>query len=110
MTASAVRAPLRRSTRPNPASAREDRLVPFSEAAPRLSRTRETLRKWHDEGHLPAVVSPGGQWSTFQSFIDAVFASARSGRPGVIEEIARAWFRDRGEEAAPRPALAGVAS
>jgi hypothetical protein len=41
------------------------------------------------------VVSPGGQWSTFESFINAVLASARPGRPGVIEAIARAWFRQR---------------
>ena len=87
-----------------------DRLVPFSVAGPQLNRTPATLRRWHDEGHLPAVVSPGGQWCTFQSFLDAVLGSARPGRPGVIEEIARAWFRDRGGEAAPRPALAGVAS
>jgi hypothetical protein len=86
---------------------------PFSEAAPRLSKTPETLRKWHDGGHLPAVVSPGGQWATFESFINAVLASACPGRPGVIEEITRAWFRQRepqaaglgrGGEALPRPA------
>jgi hypothetical protein len=75
---------------------RTDRLVSFSEAAPRLSKTPETLRKWHDEGHLPAVISPGGQWSTYESFISAVLSSARPGRAGVIEEIARAWFAERG--------------
>jgi hypothetical protein len=95
MTVSAVEARTGRPKRRNPVLARGDRLVPFSEAAPRLSKTPETLRKWHGEGHLPAVVSPGGQWSTFESFIGAVLASARPGQPGVIEEIARAWFGQR---------------
>src|SRR5712691_4245344 len=110
MTVSAVEARTARPRRRDPASACGDRLVPFSEAAPRIGKTPDTLRRWHDEGHLPAVVSPGGQWCTFQSFLDAVLGSARPGRPGVIEEIARAWFRDRGGEPPSRPALAGVAS
>jgi len=41
---------------------------------------------------MPAVITPGGQWSTYESFIDAVLASARPKQPGSIEEIARAWF------------------
>ena len=72
-----------------------DRLIPFPQAARRIGRSPDTLRNWHDEGHLPAVVSPGGQWSTYESFIAAVLASARPGEAGVIEDIARAWFAER---------------
>jgi hypothetical protein len=41
---------------------------------------------------MPAVVTPGGQWSTYESFIEAVLASVRPKQPGSIEEIARDWF------------------
>jgi hypothetical protein len=41
---------------------------------------------------MPAVIGPGGRWSTYESFIDAVLASARPRQAGVIEEIARDWF------------------
>ncbi len=96
MTVSAMPAPGLRHPGPSPA----DRLVPFSEAALRLGKTPDTLRRWHDEGHLPAVIMQG-QWSTYESFIAAVLASARPGQAGVIEDIARAWFagRDSGTEA-----------
>jgi len=46
-------------------------------------------------------MSPGGQWSTYESFIDAVLASARPRRAGVIEQIARDWFAGRSSEALP---------
>ncbi len=101
MTVSAVEARTARPRRRNPVPTCGDRLVPFSEAAPRLGKTADTLRKWHDEGHLPAVMSPGGQWSTYESFIDAVLASARPRRAGVIEQIARDWFAGRSSEALP---------
>ena len=79
--------------------AREDRLVPFPEAARRLGRSPDTLRLWHDDGHMPAVVTPGGQWSAYESFIDAVLASARPKQAGSIEQIARHWFAEHGPEA-----------
>ena len=96
MTVTAVAAPRRR----HPEISAADRLVPFSEAGQRLGKTPDTLRRWHDEGHLPAVIMQG-QWSTYESFITAVLASARPGQAGVIEDIARAWFaeRDCGSEA-----------
>ena len=72
-----------------------DKLVPFPDAARRLGRSVGTLRLWADAGHLPAVTTPGGQWSAYESFIEAVLASARPGRPGRIEEIARDWFAGR---------------
>lgn len=96
MTVSAVDARTARSRRRSLVPAHADRLVPFPEAAPLLGKTPETLRAWHDEGHLPAVMSPGGQWSTYESFITAVLASARPGQAGRIEDIARAWFTERG--------------
>ncbi len=89
VTASAAAPPARRRS---PAPAPRDCLVPFPEAARRLGRSPDTLRLWHDDGHMPAVVTPGGQWSTYESFINAVLASARPKQPGSIEEIARNWF------------------
>jgi hypothetical protein len=94
MTVSAVAARTDRAKRRTPP--RADRLVPFTEAATTLSKQPETLKLWHDLGHLPAVKSPGGQWSTFKSFIDAVLASARPGHAGDIQEIARVWFAEHG--------------
>jgi hypothetical protein len=91
MTVTAVEA----SRRKHPELPAADRLVPFSEAALCLGKTPDTLRRWHDEGHLPAVIMQG-QWSTYESFITAVLASARPGQAGVIEDIARAWFAERG--------------
>ena len=107
MTETAEMAKFRRPGRV-PASADGDRLVPFADASARLGWTPETLRNWHDGGHLPAVQSPGGQWATFESFIVMVLASARPGRPGRIEQIARAWFAERG--ITPAAPLAAVAS
>jgi hypothetical protein len=83
----------------NTRTAREDRLVPFPEAARRLGRSPDTLRLWHDDGHMPAVVTPGGQWSTYESFIKAVLASARPKQAGSIDQIARHWFADHDSEA-----------
>jgi len=48
---------------------------------------------------MPAVVTPGGQWSTYESFIDAVLASARPKQAGSIEQIARDWFAEHTSEA-----------
>ena len=83
------------ATRRNPRPPRSDSLVPFPEAARRLGRSADTLRMWHDAGHMPAVVTPGGQWSTYESFIEAVLASARPKQAGQIDEIARGWFAAR---------------
>ncbi len=92
MTVTATKAPMTPVSGP-------DSLVPFPEAARRLGRSPDTLRLWHDAGHCPAVVSPGGQWSTYESFISAVLASARPKHAGSIEQIARAWFAARAPEA-----------
>ena len=83
----------------SPALQRRDRLIPIGDAARLLGYSADTLRRWHDEGHLPAVITPGGQWSVHESFISAVLASARPGRAGVIEEIARDWFAAHAPEA-----------
>ena len=76
-----------------------DKLIPFPVAAKKLGKTPETLRAWHDAGCCPAVVSPGGQWSTYESFIAAVLASARPKQAGQIEDIARDWFAAHTPEA-----------
>ena len=100
MTVTAADARTRAAERRNPRAAREDRLVPFPEAARRLGRSPDTLRLWHHDGHMPAVVTPGGQWSTYESFIGAVLASARPKRAGSIEQIARDWFAKHSSEPA----------
>jgi hypothetical protein len=96
MTAPAAVAGAERPKVRNLAVLRSDRLVSFPQAARRLGRSPDTIRAWHDAGHLPAVTTPGGQWSTFESFIAAILASARPGEAGSIEDIARAWFAERG--------------
>jgi MerR-like DNA binding protein len=88
MTVSALEHRHAQRTQAGPA----DRLVPFADAADRLGRSKDTLRNWHDKGHLPAVITPGGQWSTYESFICAVLASPRPAQPGAVEDIAREWF------------------
>jgi hypothetical protein len=72
-----------------------DRLIPFPQAARRLGKTPDTLRRWHGEGHLPAVIMQG-QWSVPESFVAAVLASPRPSCPGRIEDVARDWFAERG--------------
>ena len=69
-----------------------DRLIPLAVASDRLGYSVDTLQNWHEKGHMPAVIGPGGRWSTYESFVNAVFASARPRQAGVIEEIARDWF------------------
>ena len=99
MTITATEARTGPARRRNPGTPRNDSLIPFPEAAKRLGRSSDTLRLWHDSGHMPAVVTPGGQWSTYESFIDAVLASARPKQAGSIEQIARRWFTEHGLEA-----------
>jgi hypothetical protein len=91
MTVSAVEARNTRVRSRIPAPP-DECLVPFAEAAHRLGRSTDTLRSWHDKGHLPAVITPGGQWSTYESFIDAVLQSSRPAQPGTVEDTAREWF------------------
>ena len=92
MAVTAPEAPQGRLRRRNAGSRQGDRLIPFRDASERLGYSADTLKRWHDEGHFPAVVSPGGQWSTYESFIEAVLASARPKQAGLIEQIARDWF------------------
>jgi hypothetical protein len=98
MTVSLTEARTSPARRRNPRAA-HDSLVPFPEAARRLGRSPDTLRLWHDDGHMPAVVTPGGQWSTYESFINAVLASARPKQAGSIERIALSWFAEHISEA-----------
>jgi hypothetical protein len=77
-----------------------DRLIPLAVASARLGYSVDTLQNWHDKGCMPAVIGPGGRWSTYESFVNAVLASARPRQAGVIEEIARDWFAANAARAA----------
>lgn len=92
MTVSAADAKKTRVRRRVPVRPNGDRLVPFGEAARVLGRSPDMLREWHTAGHMPAVVTPGKQWMTFESFIAAVLVSARPGQAGEIAVIGREWF------------------
>lgn len=80
----------------NPGALRGDVLVPLSMAARRIGRTSETLKAWADKHGIPAVKDPGGDWMTYQSWVDAVLASALPGRAGSISEVTSAWWQQRG--------------
>jgi hypothetical protein len=95
MTVSAAAEGTKRSSGRSITLPQPDRPIPFPQAPRRIGTSPDTLRNWHDEGHLPAVVSPGSQWSTYESFLAAVLASARPGKAGVIDDIARTWFAER---------------
>jgi hypothetical protein len=73
-------------------------LVPVAQAAASLATTAWTLKRWHREGHLPAVIMQG-RWYIPASFLDAVLSSPRPAQAGVLEEIADTWFTQ--QEAAP---------
>jgi hypothetical protein len=74
-------------------------LVPFATAGRRLGRSVWSLRRLYHKGFLPAVTI-SARWFTYESFIDAVLASARPGQAGVIEDVASAWFAERAAESA----------
>ena len=98
MTVTATEARTSGTRRGDARAPHEERLVPFPEAAGRLGRSTDTLRLWHDAGHFPTVVTPGDQWSAYESVIDAVLASARPGQAGQIKQIARDWFAARAKK------------
>jgi hypothetical protein len=72
-----------------------DCLVPFLAAGKRLGRSVWSLRRLYHKGVLPAA-RISGHWFTYESFIDAVLAATRPGQAAVLEDIARAWFTERG--------------
>jgi hypothetical protein len=74
-------------------------LVPFATAGRRLGRSVWSLRRLHRKGFLPAVTI-SARWFTYESFINAVLASARPGQAGSIEDVACAWFAERAAESA----------
>jgi hypothetical protein len=82
----------------NPSALRGDVLVPLSMAARRVGRTSDTLKAWADKFGIPVVKDPGGDWLAYQSWIDAVLASALPGRAGSITDVTSAWWRARGIE------------
>jgi hypothetical protein len=71
---------------------RRDRLVSFGGASRTLGVSRDTLRNWYEAGAVPAIVGAGGGWSTYQSWVDMVMASARPGAAGDVRAVTRTWF------------------
>jgi hypothetical protein len=82
------------------ASRRNDRLVPVKAAARVLGWSADAIRDWVNDGHVPAVRSPGGQLSLYGSWIGDVLDSASPGVIGDMAEVTRRWWADRGGEAA----------
>jgi hypothetical protein len=80
----------------DPGALRGDVLVPWSMAARRIGRTSETLKAWAERYGIPAVKDPGGDWLAYQSWVDAVLASALPGRAGCVREVTSAWWQQRG--------------
>lgn len=70
-----------------------ERLVSWSKAAEILGRSPKTLTNWSEEIDVPAVRTPGGQLSTYMSWLDDVLSSARPGQAGDIAEVTRLWWR-----------------
>jgi len=75
---------------------RREQLMPVKTAARALGRSPDALRDWIADGLVPAVRTPGAQWSVYASWLTAVLDSARPGRPGDMTEVTRAWWADRG--------------
>lgn len=82
------------------ASRRNDRLVTVKAAARTLGWSADAIRDWVNDGHVPAVRSPGGQLSLYGSWIGDVLDSARPGQTGDMCEVTRRWWAERGVEAA----------
>ena len=81
------------------APARYDRLISFRAAALALGTTPETLRIWYAQSAVPAVISPGGTWQTYESWVAAVLRSARPGQAGRMADVTAAWFAEHIPEA-----------
>jgi hypothetical protein len=80
----------------NPRALRGDVLIPLSAAARRVGRTSETLKAWAGRHGIPVVLDPAGDWMTYQSWVDAVLASARPGQAGSVTDVTSAWWQQRG--------------
>jgi hypothetical protein len=78
------------------ASRRNDRLVTVKAASRTLGWSADAIRDWVNDGHVPAVRSPGGQLSLYATWIGDVLASAQPGRVGDMAEVTRRWWADRG--------------
>lgn len=79
---------------------RIERLVPVKAAARTLGWSDDAIRGWVNDKHVPAVRTPGGQFSLYASWIADVLASAKPGEIGDMTEVTRQWYAARGEEAA----------
>ena len=80
------------------AERRRDQLVPVSRAARALGRSADAVRDWINAGLVPAVRTPGNQWSVYASWLAAVLESARPGIPGDMGEVTRLWWIAQGIE------------
>ena len=70
--------------------------MPVSRAARVLGRSSDAVRDWIGDGLVPAVRTPGAQWSVYASWLAAVLDSAQPGRPGDMTEVTRQWWLARG--------------
>jgi hypothetical protein len=77
------------------AERRREQLVPVKQAARVLGRSSDAVRDWINAGVVPAIRTPGAQWSVYGSWLTAVLDSARPGVPGDMSKVTELWWADR---------------
>jgi hypothetical protein len=77
------------------AERQREQLVPVKAAARVLGRSSDAVRDWIADGLVPAVRTPGAQWSVYASWLTDVLNSARPGQPGDMNEVTRLWWAER---------------
>jgi hypothetical protein len=95
MTVTAAGTGTRPARRESPAAPDDDRLMPLSRASTILGFSVDALREWIVRYGIPAVKTPGGSWSTYASWVDAVMSSARPGAPGSMAQATDDWWARR---------------
>ena len=81
----------------NPWNWARERLMSLPAAARRLGWSADVVRDWVRETDIPAVRTPGGHISLYDSWVTAVLSSARPGRHGDMDEVTRQWWAERGQ-------------
>jgi hypothetical protein len=78
-----------------PSSRRNERLVPVKAAARVLGWSADAIREWVNGGDVPAVRTPGGQLSLYDSWLEDVLDSAQPGVTGDMAAVTERWYAAR---------------